>query len=501
MTTDVLVVAPFVLKHESPHAHADGCTFDVASDFTVTASYTDVSGTSRPLTMTSSADGHSASGTLPTSPRPLKVTITVTPKRADAAKHHEISGDIQYDGNGLWSAIATTPIHFHRPSSLSRPSSSVTAFLNVWLPRVKDVTDEVIEHLKMVPPNRQGTTPPSTWTVPAATAHFCASTPVDTSGKLVLEGPTTVDPNTIDRVFEIKGFKTPRLISMSWPRAMGFPMGKATPNATFLQAGPAPYLIFFHAQHGQNMPQFYTNGPWPYGWDFLFFGLFRYLVYQGDVLHEVFSKGLPIQVRKASKNCVVLVPQNKYGPRGPADEIIEFNDPELVQETLEEIQVHMYFRADKKFARPNLGRVAAGSMSNGNVLLTQFLSAHPSKFFLRNVLREVYIFDPNGDDDAQNAMPVNAALSWARFGPPDKMIRYYAQNLHPAHHQLLGGKPPSGNFVVDGKNPNFTGGVISATAWFEAGAPKPAHHENNWQVAHQLIPGMLLTHAFTKSGF
>jgi hypothetical protein len=173
-----------------------------------------------------------------------------------------------------------------------------------------------------------------------------------------------------------------------------------------------------------------------------------------------------------------------------------------VQEILEEIQVHMYFRAGKKFTRPSIGRTAAGSMSNGNVLLTQFLNTKAGKPFLNNILREVYVFDPNGSDDALNAAPVDAALSWAKTGPSDKMIRYFAQKAHPVHTRLLGAAPPTGDFVKDGTNANFTGGVISSTAWLAVGAlDSNGQAQADWQVAHQLIPGMFLSYAFSKSGF
>ena len=76
------------------------------------------------------------------------------------------------------------------------------------------------------------------------------------------------------------------------------------------------------------------------------------------------------------------------------------------------------------------------------------------------------------------------------------MIRYFSQKKHPIHDSVLGGAAPSGTFVKDGTNPNFTGGVIGGAAWKAAGAP-----DDGWQTAHQLIPGMLLAHAISKSGF
>jgi hypothetical protein len=142
-------------------------------------------------------------------------------------------------------------------------------------------------------------------------------------------------------------------------------------------------------------------------------------------------------------------------------------------------------------------------MSNGNVLLTNFLTSHPDKPFLQKIVREVYVFDPNGDDHALNAAPVEAALAWSHTGPSDdKMIRYFAQKVHPVHAKLLGGKPPSGDFVRDGKTPNFTGGVLSASAWLAAGAlDSNGQSKADWQTAHQLIPGMLLKYALERSGF
>jgi hypothetical protein len=511
MPLDVLVISPMVMKHQSPHSTADGCTFDAATNFTVKVSTDDGSGTLTALTVTPAADGHSARASLPAAPRPLRVVVTVTPTGANADRFWEVSGDIQYQGNAVWGSLATTPVQFQPAPSSFLQGASVTTFLNVWLPRVKDVTDRVLQELSTIPTNRTRWLPTalSTWKIPPAATRFVSSPPVD-AGAIKVDAASTVDPDTTDLVFHIKGFKTPQLIAMCWPNAFGFPMGTASAATggggaapTFLQAAPAPFLIFFHAQHGQNMPSFYTNGsPWPFGWDLLFFGLYHYLIYSGDVIQSWGSLGLPIQARHANKNCVVIVPQNKFGSHGPADEIIEFNDPDLVQEILEEIQVHMYFRAGKKFTRPSIGRTAAGSMSNGNVLLTQFLNTKAGKPFLNNILREVYVFDPNGSDDALNAAPVDAALSWAKTGPSDKMIRYFAQKAHPVHTRLLGAAPPTGDFVKDGTNANFTGGVISSTAWLAVGAlDSNGQAQADWQVAHQLIPGMFLSYAFSKSGF
>jgi hypothetical protein len=504
MTIDLLVVTPFVIKHEHPHAHADGCTFSPATNFRVEVSFDDGSGSQTPIPMVSASNDHSASGTLPPSPRPLLLSVKVTPTGKNADRYWEIGGDIEYRGNAVWNPLPTTPMHFSAPPSLVQPAVAVTAFLNVWLSRVKDVTDRVIKELANIPKNRIGREPPppTAWKIPPATTRFVADPPV--MGEAIqVDGPATVDPNTTDLVFEVQGFKTPRLIAMCWPNALSFSMAPPDPDATFLKAAPAPFLIFFHAQHGQSMPEFYRNGNWPYGWDFLYFGLYHYLIYNNDVIQNWGYLGLPIQARRAGRNCIVIVPQNKFGPQGPVDEIVDFNDPELVQEALEEIQVHMYFRAGSKFVRPNIGRTAAGSMSNGNVLLTNFLNTHPGKPFLRDIVREIYVFDPNGDDDTLNAAPVDAALLWAKSGPTeDKRIRYFAQMVHPVHKRLLGGTPPSGNFVKDGTNPNFTGGVLNQAAWLAVGANDTnGHPKPDWQTPHQLIPGMLLAYAFKRSGF
>jgi hypothetical protein len=184
--------------------------------------------------------------------------------------------------------------------------------------------------------------------------------------------------------------------------------------------------------------------------------------------------------------------------------MVEFNDPDLVQETLEEIQAYMYFRGGNPFSRPNIGRTAAGAMSNGNVLLSAFLNTHPGKFFLQNILREVYVFDPNGSDDQENLAPVSAAMSWRTTDPAgDKMIRYFAQAVHPVHATLLGKTPPStGSFVMDGQSQNVTAGVLTSGAWLAVGATDSKGKPNpDWQTAHQLIPGMLVSYAFSRSGF
>lgn len=505
-----IVIRPFVLQHESPHAHADGCTFAPTTKFSAKVSLYDASGALQPLASTVAPDGQSVSLPPPTTTGlPQRLNIKITPTDSPT-KYWEVDGDVEFaPGLGLSSYAS-----FQTPPAGAKPTPvnfdvATPSLVRVWLSRVRDVTDIAAQTLSQVPPKRAqgGFAPLSTWKIPPATTNFIGDPPVSGGGINVV-GPDTVDPDTTDRVFEIQGFQAPKLIAVCWPNSFSFPMlSPGDASAPFPQAKPAPFLIFFHAQFGQNMggadPAYdQRNGSWPYGWDFLFFGLYHYLSYPGDVVQQWGNLGLPIQIQRSQKSCIVVVPQNHFGHRGPPDEIVEFNDPELVQETLEEIQTHMYFRAGNPFTRPNIGRTAAGSMSNGNVLLSAFLTTNPDKSFLKNILREVYVFDPNGSDDQENFAPVSAAMAWRSRADPngDKMIRYFAQKVHPVHATLLGKAPPqSGSFVMDGSSANVTGGVLTSNAWLALGAPSDP--SGDWQVAHQLIPGMLVTYVFARSGF
>src|SRR5579872_5796975 len=99
---ETLVVSAFVLKHQTPHRSASGCTFGPVPDFDVSAT-----GPAGPLT--TSKSGGSVTIQLPEGPRPLTVKLTVTPTGPLAATHWPLEGRLQYLGKAQWRDVDAPP--------------------------------------------------------------------------------------------------------------------------------------------------------------------------------------------------------------------------------------------------------------------------------------------------------------------------------------------------------------------------------------------------------
>jgi hypothetical protein len=493
-TLDLLVISALTLKHARPHAAADRCTFEAVSEFDIVVGWRDADGEFHPLPPVAVPGSKAVSVTLPDSPRPLRLTVRVRPTGSLANRVWEIAGEIEYRGRGIWRALPETPPEFQgTPQSLMRQSVGAAAFLNVFLPRVKDVTARAVDALRAPP---QGRSPAASWGTPPVANHFIATSPIGAGG-IAFDTVTQIDPRTLDVVLEVQGFTTPRLVAVSWPEAVTPAVGRpADPGGTFASAAASPFLIFFHVQHGQNVRfGFYTNGPFPYGFDFLAFGLRNYLVYDGDTLRNPFPKGFPYQIARSGKNTVLVVPQNN-GVNG-AKEQVEGLSAESMQELLEEIQMFVCFRRGMKFLRPNIGKTAVASMSNGCVLSSSFLELNKGTSFYRDIVKEVYIFDPVAGNDPDITAHVSRALEWWRTGASStKRIRLYTQTMSEGHKHLNDGVKHTSPFVVDSTSGTFTASVTTEADWSAAGA-----NVTDWQQPHQLIPSMMLTDALRRSTF
>ena len=360
---------------------------------------------------------------------------------------------------------------------------------------VRDATASVLVSLARVPASRvrhhPSSWPPARWDTPTVVDHhFIASPPVTGSDVNLVQH--TVSPDMDHRVLEIMGVTSPQLVAVSWPRALA-------PAAT---SGPTPFLIYFRPTVGQNVARGYYVGPglgtYPFGWDYLFYGLWRSMNYMGDpVTSDPYAKGLPYQITAAQRNVVLVLPLNRH-----PGELGVFLSAPWTQRILTEIQAFMFRQAGITPAPP-IGRTALAAFSSGNTLLTQFLGnplnqRHP---FYLDTLRELYMLDaPAG------VVPgwVSQAIRWARAGSrSDTMIRVFSRHNHGSYRALLGVAPPSGGPVVmDSAGGLRTVAVLPDTAWRRAttsrGAPRLVR---SWQEAHQLISATMLTDALRRSGF
>lgn len=379
--------------------------------------------------------------------------------------------------------------HFYSGGGFGEPGTAGTVI-------VHDATANVSASLARVPNRRRvghhpSIWPPAAWDTPPLLNHNYIAFPPVAGGALKFT-PRTIDPDTEDLVLEVNGVTAPRLIAVSWPRNVARSAG----------AEPTPFLIYFRPTVGQNVRAGFYVGPglgtYPFGWDYLFYGLWRYVNYTGDPLtRDPFAKGLPYQIAASNKNAVLVLPLNKVG-----EELGVFLNAASIELILNKIQAFMFLRAGIAQAPP-LGRVALGAFSSGNMLATQFLSnprnqSHP--FYLNN-LKELYMFDAPG-----NLVPtwVSQALRWAGAGSSaNKMIRAYTRGNHPIYKTLLGvTTPAAGPFVVDSSSGLRTAAVLPDAAWRSAtafsGAPSLVR---SWQEPHQLISATMLTDALRRSGF
>ena len=181
---------------------------------------------------------------------------------------------------------------------------------------------------------------------------------------------------------------------------------------------------------GQNAPDFYTGFPYPFGFDYMYFVLWRYINYTADPLtSDPFAKGLAYQMAESGRNAVIVVPCNGLGP-----EIGVFMNAGQVQLILQDVQAYMFRRAGA-FLPPFLGRTALAGFSAGNLLVTQFLNdpSNRSHSFYLDTLQELYMFE------APNALDwVNAAVAWQSAGNAGES---YTLDTKAASKRLLGQFP------------------------------------------------------------
>lgn len=361
---------------------------------------------------------------------------------------------------------------------------------------VRDATGDVLASLTRVPASRVGhhpaMWPPAVWHTPTVVDHhFIASPPITGADLNFLQ--TSVSPDMEHRVLEVMGLMTPQLFAVSWPRAL-------PRTAT---AGPTPFLMYFRPTVGQNAARGYYVGPglgtYPFGWDYLFYGLWRYINYMGDPLTlDPYAKGLPYQISGAQRNVVLVLPLNRH-----PGELGVLLDAAWMQRILTEIQGFMFRLAGVPLAPP-LGRTALAAFSSGNSLVAQFLGnpLNQRHALYLSTLRELYMFDAPASGVSSW---VAQAIRWARAGSgADKMIRVFTRRNDASYRALLGAALPSGGpFVMDAPAGRLsTVAVLPDTAWRRASTARGAPGlVKSWQEPHQLISATMLTDALRRSGF
>ncbi len=318
----------------------------------------------------------------------------------------------------------------------------------------------------------------------------------------------TLTPQGEVMILSLTGVSAPSVVAVYWPDAV--PRGPG--------AGPAPFLVYFHPTMAQNVANGFFTDPrdrhdpvtgstYPWGFDFQFFGIWRYLTYQGDSFTvDPFCKGLPYQIEASGRNVVLVLPLNRVGAT-PCDEVQAFTDAAFLQEYLEELQGFMFRRAGN-FLSPGIGRLGMASFSSGHALLSCFLAkaANQSHPLYLDALQEVYLFDPHADQAAETLGPTTNVALWASRGTAaTKVARLYTQNdpatVAPLLAQLglSGGVAPFDVTTPDGRK---SVACLPLASWnslaTSVGSGVP--YANTGQV-HQGMSALMLTDALRRSAF
>jgi hypothetical protein len=423
---------------------------------------------------------------LPPAPRPLKVEVTLTPQ---ASHLFPVTGSFVYLGEGrLLPLDGGGPPNFRPVRAVSIEDGSVVMSLIGYVSRLRDVTARVVESLSSAPDRR--TDEPlltTTGALPPVNYVRTLSDPPVQGGQLVFDAATEIDPNAELLILELAADPAPKLLAVTCPRSL-----ISTPQRTAIT--PPSVLLYFHSTAGQNFPDFYS-GAYPFSFDFVHFGLLKYVFHLPDVepLARWGGKGMPYQMHAAGAQAIYVLPLNK-----PFDEVGVMIDATSAQAVLEEIVAHLFHGAGM-FVEPGLGRVALAGFSSGNLLVTRFLEKNAGTPFLDNVLKEVYNFDI---PSSQMPKFEQVASAWLSSGDSaSKMLRMYTQQDHPAEFgKLLGVSTPPGPYVINDASGQRTAAFLSTAAWLQV-APGQMQSASDFQTVHQLIAETCLLDAARRSGF
>lgn len=413
--------------------------------------------------------------------------VSVTPHSPEL---WPVTGRYQVVGPGELQLI-DAPDNFAPPVSAA-DSGWDGVLCTVYLSRLREATGDCVAVLANVPPAHAADVtapwPPGSWDAPEVADINVVADPPLTGNVLSVES-WTVEGDSQNAVFERCGTRTPRLIAVSWPNSIGPWSGSI----------PTPFLVYFHANMGQNVPAYYT-GPYPFDFDYVFYGLWNYLNYRQDPLTTYpFSLGLPYQAAVSQRSVVLVLPCSSS-----FDEVGSFLSAADMATTLSDLQSCMFRRAGLYDPPPGLGRAALAGFSGANGLIASFLSnpANLADSFVIDNLREVYSFE--APDYTVPALVAGLAAWAVATGAADTAARIYRQGDAPALAQLVPpwarpGPPP---FVATTPDDRWTLGVLPATVW-QAAAAALGHPEMGHQFTeiHHMFASMMLVDALRRSSF
>lgn len=486
----------WVLQHalasKGAHSVADECEYVPASECTFTVAFTvatepkDEDFIDLPLVQVSPDPANPfaplAAASIPfpgALPIVIRVSATPTKKITIRSQHgdgepvadtstevgyFEATAYFIYLGGGVWTRHSrsaeedetNSALHFSPPLTLSGqlPAPFVFTFIGFFLSRVRDRTTQALRVLQA------GGTEPGEWLPASAKFKFLREPPVE--NKRVVFSTETVDRNGDFRILEVKSFKGPALLAVSWPFENS--AQDLAPGTMFaMRAKPMEALVFFHASFGQNAP-IYNKTPYPFGWNQMSSGLRKYLAPNPDPLMAPAPFSIPYHVAAAGKHCVAILPLNRVAK----PELPNLNFADQAVEVLEEVHAAFLRFAGFHFWTPQLGRLALGAFSAGLNEMFLFSRRARSNALLNRLVQEFYYFEPRHDNGPECINYGVALKGWAG-NVPERRVRVYNNESSDGHRDFVGAKQlPAAPFVVDSTDGRFTCGVVPDRGWLNA---------------------------------
>lgn len=233
--------------------------------------------------------------------------VRAKPKQS---KFWELEGHFSVDDKGTVRRLKSPPGSFFIRGTM-QGSGNFVAVITAQLSIFRDITDQALGELLVVPAPRQGANPPApkeesvwpptSWHGPTINTFTSVSSRLLRPGSVtlgsktftrVVEGITIpYQPATTERVLERIGGTLPQRIVVAWPDGV-----IRNANST-----PTSYLTFFTHLLNQNKAGHKPNlDVYPTSWDYLWLAIWRYLNYSGDIASSPIdahvSRGLLEQV-------------------------------------------------------------------------------------------------------------------------------------------------------------------------------------------------------------
>ena len=379
-------------------------------------------------------------------------------------------------------------------------------YLAAIFSQVRDATDVVLKKIQSPPPSRQnqGGESVAEWgPLPVAGYHFLGDRSAVAPASQILTGTSpktvylrqegSVAPQCWDRVLALRDEAAiPRLYAVSCPTRL---------DSLAASGGKLPVLVFIHSDMQQNVPAGFYEGdlvkdqePYPWGWDYLYYGLYRYMRYTSDPSSGggAYSKGLPYQVADAGRSVMTVLPLNRASV-----EVAPLMDGSYLLEMLEELTAYVMRRKEigRLAASDPVGDVALGAFSAGCAWIPKFLDKNAKLPFGVERLKEVYSFEAAFGDLGK---VVTATTDWSAADPA-RIVRIYTQSAVifaglTGQGAIYNRVPPP--YDVTSADGNRTTVVITNDTW-----ARTVGRKADFQDAHQLTSALCVSDAIYRSRF